>query len=47
MDGEGFRTFLKRGGRSQEAIERCVNYVILLEEYLRNSRENRSLEQIK
>ncbi|MFN2177584.1 MAG: DUF4332 domain-containing protein [Anaerolineales bacterium] len=47
MDDKGFKTFLKRGGRSQEAIERCVNYVILLEEYLKNSRENRSLVQIK
>jgi GNAT superfamily N-acetyltransferase len=28
IDEEGFREFLKRGSRSQSAIERCISYVV-------------------
>jgi len=27
MDEEGFKKFLKRGGRSQSALERALSYV--------------------
>lgn len=47
MDREGFKIFLKRGGRSQKAIDRCVNYVTTLEDYLKTSKCNSSLDQIK
>jgi hypothetical protein len=35
MDEAGFRDFLRRGGRSQSAIERCVRFVRDFEAYLR------------
>jgi hypothetical protein len=34
MDEEGFRDFLKKGGRSQTAIKRCVQYVRDFERFL-------------
>lgn len=47
MNHEEFKIFLKRGGRSQKAIGRCVNYVTTLEDYLKTSKCNSSLDQIK
>lgn len=35
MDKDRFKTYLKKGGRSKEAIERCIQYVSDYEEYLR------------
>lgn len=38
MNEENFRAFLKKGGRSKSAIERCVQYVKEFEEYLEKNR---------
>jgi hypothetical protein len=45
MDKEGFRTFLKRGGRSPNAIKRCLRYVRELEQYLEKEHRGRSLDE--
>ena len=37
MDEIGFRQYLKRGGRSQSAIKRCVAYVKEFETYLQQT----------
>ena len=34
MDEDGFRIFLKKGGRSKSAIERCLRYVKEFQNYL-------------
>jgi hypothetical protein len=47
VDREGFIRFLKGGGRSQEAIKRCINYVTLLEDYLKKCKEKGSMDQMK
>jgi hypothetical protein len=44
MDEEGFRTFLKRGGRAPNAIKRCLRYVREFEQYLEGHRGT-SLDQ--
>ncbi|UCF59327.1 MAG: DUF4332 domain-containing protein [Candidatus Bathyarchaeota archaeon] len=43
MDEEGFREFLKRGGRSQSAIKRCIVYVRKFETYIRNRKGSKKL----
>ena len=40
-----FRTFLKRGGRSQSAIKRCVAYVKEFEQYLREHQDGKALDE--
>jgi len=42
---EAFRTFLKRGGRSQSAIKRCVAYVKEFEQYLREHQDGKALDE--
>jgi hypothetical protein len=44
MDEEEFRRFLKRGGRSQSAIDRCVKYVREFEGYLEERRPDVALD---
>jgi hypothetical protein len=36
MDKDDFERYLKKGGRSKEAIERCISYVTDYEEFLKN-----------
>jgi len=43
MNKENFRAFLKRGGRSKSAIERCVQYVKDFEGYLELKRGSKAL----
>ena len=43
MDEEGFRGFLKKGGRSKNAIARCVRYVKEFETYLEENQGGKSL----
>lgn len=45
MDEEGFRKFLKRGGRSQNAIKRCIAYVKEFERCLREHQGDKRLEE--
>lgn len=45
MDEEGFRKFLKKGGRSQNAIERCVHYVVDFSRYLQENRDVESIDE--
>jgi hypothetical protein len=45
MDEEGFRKFLKRGGRSPSATKRCLTYVAAFQEYLHSERGGRSLDE--
>jgi hypothetical protein len=44
MDEEGFRRFLKRGGRSVSAAGRCVKHVGQFEAYLHGCQEGQSLD---
>jgi len=44
MDEEGFRKFLRGGGRSQSAIKRCISHVRELERYLRECQGGKGLE---
>lgn len=43
MDQEGFTLYLKRGGRSQNAINRCVKYVQEFERFVIDSRGKQKL----
>jgi predicted flap endonuclease-1-like 5' DNA nuclease len=43
MDHEAFRRFLKRGGRSESAINRCVRYVGEFETYLQQHHDGAGL----
>ncbi len=43
MDQEAFRRFLKRGGRSESAIKRCVRYVQEFETYLQQHHDGAGL----
>ena len=43
MDSDGFKRYLKQGGRSTNAINRCVKNVILYEDYLKESRQGTDL----
>lgn len=42
---EDFRRFLKRGGRSRSAVDRCVKYVRMFELYLQEHRGGKKLER--
>jgi hypothetical protein len=44
VDKEGFRTFLKRGGRSPSAVQRCMAYVDEFEQYLQEQAGGKALE---
>lgn len=44
MDEEEFRKFLRRGGRSQSAIKRCISYVREFERYLREHLGGKELD---
>ncbi len=44
MDEEGFRRFLKRGGRSPSAVKRCLHMVQAFESYLAEHRGGTSLD---
>jgi hypothetical protein len=43
MDEEGFRAFLKKGGRSKSAIARCVRYVKEFETHLEENQGGKTL----
>jgi hypothetical protein len=45
VDEHGFRKFLKRGGRSQSALGRCVIYVKEFEQYLQAYRGEKGLDE--
>jgi hypothetical protein len=45
MDKIGFEKFLKRGGRSQSAIQRCFRMIEEFEEFLINQRNGVSLDK--
>jgi len=45
MDEAGFGSFLKRGGRSPQAVARCVRCVQQFEEFLRTHRDGRELDE--
>jgi len=45
MDGEGFRKFLKRGGRSPSAVKRATAYVADFEQYLQAQRGRKGLDE--
>ncbi len=45
MDEKGFEGFLKKGGRSQSAIKRCIDYVREFETYIRNRKGNKKLSE--
>jgi hypothetical protein len=44
MHEKEFREFLRRSGRSQSAIKRCISYVKEFEQYLRECRGGKGLE---
>lgn len=45
MDEQGFRKFLKRGGRSQSALDRCVACVKEFQQYLQAYRGGKGLDE--
>ena len=45
MNEEGFRAFLRRGGRSQSAIKRCIVYVRGFETYIQNRKGSKKLDE--
>jgi len=45
MDQEGFRKFLKRGGRFPSAVKRAIAYVTEFEQYLREQRRRKGLDE--
>jgi len=47
MDKEGFGHYLKKGGRSPSAVNRCVKLVSEFEDFLQESRNNTLLEDVK
>jgi hypothetical protein len=47
MDEEGFRAFLRRGGRSPSAIKRCLRYVCEFEQFLEAEHRGRSLDEAR
>jgi hypothetical protein len=47
MDEVGFRQFLKRGGRSKSAVQRCLRFVKEFEEYLRERGTGNGLDEAK
>jgi hypothetical protein len=44
VDTDAFGVFLRRGGRSESAIERCLKLVASFEDYLHSLRKGRQLE---
>jgi hypothetical protein len=44
MDIENFRDFLKKGGRSKSAIDRCVRYITEFEDYLEDKQGGKALQ---
>ncbi|MHA1934330.1 MAG: DUF4332 domain-containing protein [Candidatus Thorarchaeota archaeon] len=44
-DEEGFRKFLKRGGRSKSVADRVIRFVDEFESYLKDHRKGKSLEE--
>lgn len=47
MDEEGFARFLKKGGRSHTAINRCIVCVTAFERYLQDCQKNKRLEEAR
>jgi hypothetical protein len=47
VDEEGFRKFLKRGGRSPSAVKRATAYVTEFEQYLRGQRGRKGLDEAR
>lgn len=45
MDEEGFKRYLKKGGRSQSAIKRCASYVVDFADYLQENRDVESIDE--
>jgi predicted flap endonuclease-1-like 5' DNA nuclease len=45
VDDEGFRKFLKRGGRSPRAVKRAIAYVTEFEQYLKGKRGCKGLDK--
>jgi len=45
MNEEEFQKFLRTGGRSQSAIKRCVSYAREFEQYLRDCKSGKGLEE--
>ena len=47
MEEEGFRKFLKRGGRSKSAIQRVIKFVSEFEQYLQQYKGGRGLDDAR
>jgi predicted flap endonuclease-1-like 5' DNA nuclease len=47
MDKEGFGLYLKKGGRSPSAVNRCMKFVSEFEDFLQNSRNGTQLEYVQ
>lgn len=47
MDKEGFGLYLKKGGRSPSAVNRCMKFVSEFEDFLRNSRNGTQLVDVQ
>ena len=47
MDEEGFRTFLRRGGRSPTAIKRCLRYAREFGQFMEQEHRGRSLYEAR
>jgi predicted flap endonuclease-1-like 5' DNA nuclease len=47
VNEEGFRKFLKRGGRSPSAVKRATEYVAEFEQYLREQRGRKELDEAR
>jgi hypothetical protein len=45
VDEEGFQKFLKRGGRSPSAVKRAIAYVTEFEQYLKEQRGRKGLDE--
>jgi replicative superfamily II helicase len=45
VDEEGFRKFLKRGGRSPRAVKRAIAYVTEFEQYLQEQKGRKGLDE--
>jgi predicted flap endonuclease-1-like 5' DNA nuclease len=46
MENKGFEEYLKRGGRSPSAINRCFRYVTEFESYLQEHRHGKQLAEV-
>jgi predicted flap endonuclease-1-like 5' DNA nuclease len=47
MDNEGFGLYLKKGGRSPNAVNRCMKFVSEFEDFLQDSRNKTQLEDVQ